>query len=386
MTGHILLTANSAWGIAHFRRPLIAALRASGRELTVLAPPDDSIALLLEQGCRFLPLEMDLKGLNPVADLALMRRLGRHFRAERPDAVLSYTIKNNIWGAMAAADAGLPFLPNVSGLGTAFLSGGPLQAVAETLYRRAFRHPARVFFQNPEDCAFFLDRRLVQPCQARVIPGSGIDLAYFAPPDGPIADDPPVFLMIGRIIRDKGVVEFAEAARIVKRRHPEARFHLLGATGVANRGAIAAQELAAWQADGLLTHLGTAADVRPHIAAASCVVLPSYREGAPRALMEASSMARPVIATDVPGCRSVVEDGVTGLLCAPRDAGSLAEACLRFLELPPASRKAMGAAGRKRMETLYDERVVVDAYLDAIDPSSCSSGAVRGHITSRMNT
>lgn len=369
MTSHVLMTANSAWGIAHFRRPLVTALRAAGHAVTVLAPPDDSVDLLAAAGCRFLPLEMDSKGLNPLTDLALMRRLACHFRAERPDVVLSYTIKNNIWGAFAAGDVGRRFIPNVSGLGTAFLSGGPLQMAAELLYARAFRHLDHIFFQNPEDRDLFLTRRLVREAQARLIPGSGVDLAHFRPAPMPPEGTPPTFLMIGRVIRDKGVIEYAEAARLVRRRRPEARFLLLGSLGVANRGAVPAEQVAAWQAEGIIDHLGTCADVRPVIAGAHCVVLPSYREGAPRALIEASAMARPVIATDVPGCRSVVADRETGLLCPPRSGAALAEACMEFLSLSPAEQAAMGAAGRRRMETLYDDRLVVDAYFAALGAS-----------------
>ncbi|MFN7176513.1 MAG: glycosyltransferase family 4 protein [Thermaurantiacus sp.] len=384
MTAHVLMTANSAWGIAHFRRPLVAALRASGHDVTVLAPPDDAVDLLAQAGCRFRPLEMDSKGLNPVADLALMRRLKRHFRNERPDVVLSYTIKNNIWGAFAAGDAGLPFIPNVSGLGTAFLSGGPLQKAAELLYSRAFRHLEHVFFQNPEDRDLFLTRGLVREAQARLIPGSGVDLDHFRPVPMPRPDAPPSFLMIGRVIRDKGVMEYAEAARIVRQERPDAQFRLLGGLGVANRGAVPAEQVAAWEAAGTLAYLGTCADVRPAISAAHCVVLPSYREGAPRALIEASAMGRPVIATDVPGCRSVVADGETGLLCAAKNGPALAEACLGFLGLSSAEQGAMGAAGRRRMEAIYDQRLVVEAYFAAL--GSASSPAGLGQTTSAMKT
>jgi len=172
--------------------------------------------------------------------------------------------------------------------------------------------------------------------------------------------------MIARLLRDKGVVEYAQAARLVRARHPGAQFRLLGALGAENRSAIDAATLAGWQAAGDVVYLGQTDDVRPAIAAADVVVLPSYREGAPRTLIEAAAMARPLIATDVPGCRAVVGDGVSGYLCAVRDAASLAEACLRMIALAPAARAAMGQAGRRKMEAEFDERIVVAAYLDAI--------------------
>lgn len=363
---HILMTVNAAWNIWNFRRPLVEALSADGHQITVLAPPDNTVAELERIGCRFRPLEMSVKGLNPIEDLKLQRRLKRIFREEQPDAVLSFTIKNNIFGARAARAAGVPFIPNVTGLGTAFLSGGFLQTVAEQLYRRAFAKLPIVFFQNEDDRDLFLDRKLVRTDQARLLPGSGIDLERFAPAELPSVDAPPVFLMIARLLRDKGVIEFVEAARQIKARHPSARFQLLGATGSENRTAIDTATVEGWVAEGVMEYLGTTSDVRPAIAAASCVVLPSYREGAPRTLIEAAAMARPLIATDVPGCRAVVDHDVSGFLCAVRNADSLAAAMERFLTLPPQAKAEMGRAGRLKMEREFDQALVVKAYRQAL--------------------
>ena len=363
---HILMTVNAAWNIWNFRRPLVEALSADGHRITVLAPPDDSVADLEQIGCRFRPLEMSVKGLNPVEDLKLQRRLKRIFREEQPDAILSFTIKNNIFGARAARAAGAPFVPNVTGLGTAFLSGGLLQTIAEQLYRRAFGKLPIVFFQNEDDRDLFLGRKLARADQARLLPGSGIDLLRFARVPIPSTDAPPVFLMIARLLRDKGVIEFVEAARQIKARHPKARFQLLGAAGSENRTAIDTATVEAWVAEGVVEYLGTTNDVRPAIAAASCVVLPSYREGAPRTLIEAAAMARPLIATDVPGCRAVVDTGVSGFLCEVRNADSLAMAMERFLALTPDARAAMGQAGRAKMEREFDQALVVAAYREAL--------------------
>ena len=375
---HVLLTVNSSWNVLNFRQPVVRDLLCAGHAVTVLAPPDDSIEKLHGLGCRVLPLSMDVKGLNPVRDLALMVRFHRIFRQEKPDVILSYTIKNNIFGAMAAKSLGIPFLPNVSGLGTAFLSGGALQRLVEMLYRRAYARLPVVFFQNSEDRDLFLDRRLITPAQARVLPGSGIDLARFAATPYPSADYPPVFLMIARLLRDKGVVEFVEAARRVRTSHPTARFQLLGAVDAENRSAIDAATVQGWVNEGVVEHLGTTADVRPFIAAASCVVLPSYREGAPRTLIEAAAMARPLIATDVPGCRAVVENGVSGFLCQARDAKSLAGEMLRFLALSSSARAAMGQAARAHMERDYDEAHVVAAYRQAVADVIRAAGARSG--------
>jgi len=363
---HILMTVNAAWNIWNFRRPLVEALVGDGHRVTVLAPPDDAVPELERLGCIVRPLAMSVKGLNPLADLKLQRRCARIFREEQPDAVLSYTIKNNIFGARAAQSAGVPFLPNVTGLGTAFLSGKLLQTVTEQLYRRSFRSLPLVFFQNEDDRDLFLNRRLVSADQARLLPGSGIDLDRFSPAVMPPAEAPPVFLMIARLLRDKGVVEFVEAARQVKARHPQVRFQLLGSAGSENRSAIDAATVQGWVAEGVIDYLGTTNDVRPAIADASCVVLPSYREGAPRTLIEAAAMARPVITTDVPGCRAVVDRDLSGFLCEVRSAESLATAIERFLALSPDQQQVMGEAGRTKMEREYDQAIVVHAYREAI--------------------
>lgn len=359
---HILITVNAAWNILNFRRSLVEALQADGHRITILAPHDDTVPTLQALGCRFISLAMDVKGLNPVADFWLVRRFGRHFRTERPDVVLSYTVKNNLFGALAARPLALPFIPNITGLGTAFLSGGILRTVAEGLYRKAFRHPERVFFQNSDDRDFFIERNLIRTGQAELVPGSGIDLGHFGVAPFPSGEEPPVFLMIARLLRDKGVAEFVEAATRVKSLWPQARFQLLGALAPENRGAIDPDVVRGWHAEGTIEYLGQASDVRPHIAAASCVVLPSYREGAPRTLIEAAAMGRPIITTDVPGCRSVIEEGVTGYLCAARSAESLAQACRKFLELPTGARADMGRRGREKMKREFDQAIVIGAY------------------------
>jgi len=260
----------------------------------------------------------------------------------------------------------VPFLPNVTGLGTAFLSSKILQRVTEQLYRRSFSALPTVFFQNQDDRDLFLDRTMVRTGQARLLPGSGIDLVRFTPTAMPPAEASPVFLMIARLLRDKGVLEFVDAARYIKAVHPKARFQLLGTAGSKNRSAIAMTTVKGWVAEGVMEYLGTTSDVRPAIAAASCVVLPSYREGAPRTLIEAASMSRPVITTDVPGCRAVVDRDVSGFLCEVRNAESLATAIERFLALSPEEQQAMSQAGRAKMEREYDQAIVVEAYRTAI--------------------
>lgn len=331
----------------------------------VIAPQDPAADdRMRDLGVERIAIEIDRSGMNPVADLRLLARYRSLLKRLRPAAHLGYTIKPNIYGSFAAASLGIPALPNVSGLGTAFIRGGPLQMIVTRLYRAGFRRAPVVFFQNEEDRQLFVDRRIVRPGQTRVLPGSGVDLQRFRP--APLAGGPPVFLFIGRLLRDKGVVEFVEAARSLRPEYPDARFQLLGAVDEGNRTAIRQSEIDSWVAEGVVERLGTTDDVRPFIAAATAIVLPSYREGLPRSLLEAAAMSRPLIAADVPGCRDVVVDGLNGYLCAVRDAGSLAAAMRRLTQLPPGQRLAMGEAGRQRVQERFSEALVVRAYLDVL--------------------
>lgn len=362
----ILMTANAAWNVWHFRRAVVREMLSLGHTVTVLAPFDSSVSEIEAMGCRFVHLDMDAKGVNPLSEFKLMRRMKRTFTAEAPHMILSYTIKNNIFGAFAAKSCGVPFVPNVTGLGTAFLSNPLIRYTAETLYRRAFDRLETVFFQNEDDRELFVARRMVKPSQAVLLPGSGIDLEHFSPVTYPQDDAAPVFLMVARLLRDKGVVEFVDAARLVKAAHPAARFQILGAIGSENRTAIPEHQVRAWVEEGVVEYLGTAPDVRPIISQASCIVLPSYREGAPRTLIEAAAMARPVITTDVPGCRAIIDRDVSGLLCEVRSAASLAQAIERFLGLSRVERIAMGNAGRLKMSREYSEDLVVARYKEAL--------------------
>lgn len=362
----VVLSANLAWNIVNFRGALIRGLKEGGYEPVVIAPRDPAMdARMAELGVEQIALNVDRSGVNPFADLRLLRQYRQIFKRLRPAAYLSFTIKPNIYGAMAASALGVPAIPNVSGLGTAFIRAGPLQLIVTRLYRLAFRKAATVFFQNPDDRELFIDRGIVELERTRLVPGSGVDLKRFVP--APQPDGPPTFLLVSRLLRDKGVVEFIEAARLVRAQMPTARFQLLGPIDEGNRTAISRSDLDRWQRNGVIEYLGAADDVRPYIAAASAVVLPSYREGLPRSLLEAGAMARPLIATDVPGCREVVDDGVNGYFCNPADPGSLASAMKKFAELPIEARAAMGAASRRKVHDRFSEDIVVGTYLDVLN-------------------
>jgi glycosyltransferase involved in cell wall biosynthesis len=359
----VLISANSFWNIANFRSGLIEALVSAGHRVIIAAPQADA-RWAQSHGAEVVEIDIDRSGLNPFTDATLWFAYLRLFRRTGNALFLSFTAKPNIYGSLAAHIAGIPSLPNVSGLGTAFIGEGLLSHFVSLLHRLAFRKCPVVFFQNPDDRDLFLDRRIVRPGQAQLLPGSGVDLERFAP--SPPTDGSVRFLFVGRLLGDKGVREFVEAAELLRSEEPAWRFQLLGPFDEGNRSAIKDVELRSWIERESVEYLGEAEDVRPHIAAATAVVLPSYREGLPRSLLEAAAMARPLVATDVPGSRRIVQHGVNGLLCAPRDPLSLAEA-LRQVGLMGAERRAaMGQAGRALVEREYGEHQVVAAYLDAL--------------------
>jgi glycosyltransferase involved in cell wall biosynthesis len=364
----IVISINASWNIVNFRMGLVRALLARGDRVIALAPPDAWSERLVEAGVEYRPLPMDKKGVSPLRDGLLLLRYLKALRALKPDVFLGYTAKPNVYGSLAAQALGVRVVNNVSGLGTAFIREGPLTRIVSTLYRVAFARSAVVFFQNEEDLTLFEGRRLVPPGRARLLPGSGIDLERFTPAPFPVRPAGEiVFLLVARLLRDKGVVEYVEAARALRASLPNARFQLLGFLDAENRTAIARAELDRWVAEGVIEYLGAADDVRPFLAAADCIVLPSYREGLPRTLLEAAATARPLIAADVPGCRQVVRPDANGLLCAPRSADALAAAMRRMAEAGPDRRRAWGAAARAIVEREFDERAVVARYIEAID-------------------
>ena len=362
----VVLVANSTWNIVNFREGLIGAVREAGYEPVVIAPDDpgakDRMAAL---GAERYEVRLDRGGLNPFADLRLLLSYRKLLGELRPAAFLGFTIKPNIYGTLAAKSLKIPAIPNVSGLGTAFIGGGPLERIVAGLYRVAFRGLRSVFFQNPDDQALFIERRIIRADQAKLIPGSGIDLDRYRP--APIPDGPFTFLLIARLLGDKGVREYVAAAKLLRPQVPGVRFQLLGPLDEQNRTAIARAELDEWVADGSIEYLGPAEDIRPAIAQASAVVLPSYREGMPRSLLEAAAMGRPLVATDVPGCRHLVDEGVTGFLCEAKNAASLANALQKMIHASPAERQAMGETARKRVQAEFSESLVIRAYLDALE-------------------
>ncbi len=366
----VALSINTTWNLVNFRSNLIARLQSNGFQVVALSPLDAHVEALKSLGVRHIAIDIDSMGVSPARDLMLTLRYWRILRRLRPIMFLGWTVKPNVYGSLAAHALGIPVINNISGLGTTFIKVGLVTRIVRQLYRTALARSATVFFQNRHDRDLFITERLVRESRTALLPGSGIDLAQFVPqpfvlkPAG--EESSLVFLMVARLLRDKGVVEFADAARIVRETRPDVRFQLLGFLDVENRTAIDRNIVEEWEREGILRYLGEAGDVRPYLARATAVVLPSYREGMPRSLLEAAAMGRPLIATDVPGCTEIARAGENAFLCAPRDARSLADAMFSLLNLDGDARAAMGRRSREIAEREFDVSVVEARYLDAI--------------------
>jgi len=370
VTKKILISLNTAWNLLNFRAGLIGGLISSGYEVVAVAPKDEYVVKLELLGCRFVHLEMDNQGTHPIRDLLLLWRYFRLLKTEKPDLCLFYTVKPNVYGSLASRLCGIPFINNVSGLGAVFIQGGWLRRFVSALYRLSFRNSNRVFFQNRDDLGLFLENKLVNVELTNVLPGSGINLHRFTPTDD--ADRKSFnfafrFLLIARMLKDKGVVEFVNAAQLLKESGVKAEFCLLGFLDVQNPAAISSEQMKEWTDQGFVKYLGVSDDVREHIASADCIVLPSYREGTPRTLLEAAAMGKPIITTNVVGCKEVVEHGVNGFLCEVKNAQDLALKMKEMLLLSDDQRKLMGENGRLKMEKEFDENIVIQKYLQAID-------------------
>lgn len=365
MKPKVLIALNTAWNLLNFRAGLIRALIAAGYDVVAAAPSDKYVSRLLVLGCRFVPLPMDNKGTHPGRDLLLLWRFYRLLQHERPDVYLGYTVKPNVYGSLAAHTLGIPVINNIAGLGAAFIKDGWLTHLVRGLYRLALSRSAKVFFQNDDDRQIFVLGGLAAERISACVPGSGIDLSKFSPTALP-GRSPIRFLLIARMLWDKGVGEFVEAARLLKRCGTNLDFCLLGFLDVQNPAAISRKQINTWVEEGVVRYLGASDDVRAEIAAADCVVLPSYREGTPRTLLEAAAMARPIVTTNAVGCREVVDNGANGYLCRPRDAADLADKIACMAALSSGERETMGLRGREKVEREFDEQIVIRRYLEAI--------------------
>ena len=359
----VLILCNQSRILYLTRFELIKALLDRGDTVYISAPQSPYSAPFTEAGCRMIDTPLDRRGLTPLSDFRLWVTYKKIFKELRPDVVLTFTIKPNIFGVRTAAKMGIPAIPTITGLGSSIQRYGVLQKTVFSLYRRIFKRVPAVFLQNTANAELFRLLGMARPSQIRLVAGSGVNLEKTPFQPYPEPDKPVRFLFIGRLMEEKGINEYIEAARRLRQVHPEVRFGILGyseESDILGRVKKLSEE-------GVIDYFGYASDVRPYITEAHAVVLPSWHEGMANTLLEAAASGRPVIASRIAGCAETFSEGETGFGVRPRDVDNLYRRLTEFLAFPYEKRAAMGAAGRAKMEREFDRRKVVADYLAEID-------------------
>ena len=364
----IAVVINTSWNIFNFRINLLKAFQDAGYEIVTIAPMDEYSSKLEEMGFEYHNIKINNKGTNPFEDAKLVYDFYKLYKSLKIDLILHYTIKPNIYGSIAANMLNIPVVNNISGLGTVFLNDGLSSKIAKFLYKLALKTPKKVFYQNLHDKNLFVELNLVKSELTGLLPGSGIDINTFKPSSRKISEKNKIkFLLIARLIKDKGIVEYVDAARVLKESYPESECLILGSYYSGNPTAIEEETIRKWEEEGLIEYLGTSNNVKEIIEQVDCIVLPSYREGLSRVLLEAASMSKPIITTNVPGCMEVVDDGINGYICKVKDHNSLANKMKKIVSLSDIELKEMGCKGREKIINEFDERIVIKKYMDEIN-------------------
>lgn len=356
-----MILAHNAEGLYRPRRELMQALKQEGHKVIVSVPRGkffDKISALADE---VVDTPLERRGTNPVKDLRLLYFYHRLMRRIKPDCVLSYAIKPNLYGGMAAQKNHIPYMPNVTGLGTAFDKAGPIRAFIVRMYRGISQKAQCAFLQNSANQEV-LEKFGICWKKTVLLPGSGINLEDYHVCDYPDNDGKFRFLFISRIMKEKGIHELMDAARSLGGRFENMEFHILG---YCENGY--GEKMAAWAKGKNIFYHGPQEDVRPFLAMCDCLVHPSYHEGMSNVCLEAAASARPILASNIPGCKEIFDDGVTGIGFAPRDANDLKYAIERFVRIPYEERKNMGLRGREKVEREFDRKLVIQAYLEEIE-------------------
>jgi glycosyltransferase involved in cell wall biosynthesis len=360
----IAFVANTCWNIYNFRKGLVHHFLSKGDEVIVLAPKDEYTERIEEWGARCIDTPLQGTGTNPLNDLSYLNKVRVIFKSERPTIALSYTIKANIYSSLAGRLTSVPVICNVSGLGTTFLVEGLIGKIAIGLYKIAFKCANHVFFQNEDDKGLFVSVIKIPADRMDVLPGSGINLSEYNPTSIP-ENETTEFLMISRVIIEKGVREFSEAASYFKD-NTKVKFSLVGKFDEAHSRSIEKEELDSWIKEGVIDYKEHSDEIVKLITKSDALVLPSYREGTPRTLLEGAALGRPLLASNAPGCKEVVKDGYNGFLFEVQNSKSLIDKIKLFLSLTREERMQLGNNSRKLVEATFDENIVIDMYDETI--------------------
>ncbi len=362
----VAIVVNTSWNIYNFRMNIVKALHDNGYRVLCIAPEDEYSSLLVSDDVSYIPVNMDRRGVNPWNDLILCCSLVKLFKKHRPHVILQFTIKPNLYGTIAARLCGIPVINNVSGLGTVFLNKNLSSKIALVLYRVAFTFPIKVFFQNTTDQGLFMKTNLVRPSQCAVLPGSGVDLKRFSYVEKE-RQKPFVFLMASRLLYDKGVQEYLDACVLVKAQlGDQVQCALQGAVAEDEQSGLVKGKLEQTLKKYGIVYYSFTDRIEDYVRKADVIVLPSYREGLSRLLLESAAMGKPLIATNVPGCREIVRHGVNGLLCKVKDATALSRVMVEMYEKTSAELKSYSIQSRRIVEQEYSDEIVTTAYLNAV--------------------
>ena len=331
-----------------------------------MSPHDEYSSKIQKIGCKFIDIKMDNKGSNPFNDLKLIYNLYKIYKNINPDLIIHYTIKPNIYGSFATKLAGCKSISIIPGLGYTFINDNFTAKIAKLLYRLALKIPKQVWFINQDDKNEFINRKLVNKDKIHIINGEGINLTYFNSKIEKQKSTKFIFLVIARILKDKGIYEYLDAIKILQNKYSNIEYQLLGSLNAINPTSIQREEVVRWVDKKIINYLGETKDVRPYIENADCVILPSYREGKGMTLVESASMNKPIIATNVPGCKDVIDNGINGYLCEVRNSKDLADKMEMILNISENERKIMGQAGRDKIVKEFDEKIVISKYLESI--------------------
>lgn len=363
----IIISANTTWYLYNFRKGTIIKLLELGYEVIAVSPKDQYVSLLEEMGARHYDIRIDRGGTNPINDTVTFISFLKLYLLLHPKVILSFTPKNNIYGGLAARFLSIPVVNNIAGLGSVFINDSFLAKLTKFLYRVSLKKSKAVFFQNNEDVNLFLNDDLVRYEQAIRIPGSGVDLSRFnVYPSS--STDVTRFILVARMLYDKGIQYYVDAANILKGKYGDrVQCYLLGPIDEKSPSGIKSSEIERWTSEGAITYLGTTDSVEDILKGMDCMVLPSfYREGVPKSLLEGAAMGKPIITTDNVGCREVVDHGINGFLCQPKSCESLLEQMDKVINSSVEERNIMGRNSRKKVEIEFDEKIVIDKYLDVI--------------------
>lgn len=357
----VFVVSNNFVGLYSFRKEVIQAIIDKGHDVFISAPFDDKRSYFETIGCNLIDTQFNRKGMNPLKDLNLMLTYRKLLKQIKPDIVLSYTIKPNLYGGMACQLQGVPQIVNITGLGSAVENSGWLQKLTILLYKIGLKKAKTIFFQNKANMDFCLLHKMVAGNIKR-IPGSGVNLQYHTIQDYPI-NKPLKFVFISRLLKEKGIEEYFTSAVTIKRKHPDVEFHIVGWCEDAY-----SELLKELEKKGIVIYHGPVGDVRPLIGMAHCTVHPSfYPEGMSNVLLESCAAGRPIITTDRPGCGEVVDDGINGFVVKQQDSNDLIEKIEHFINLPYEQKKLMGLNARKKVERDFDRQTVIDAYINEIN-------------------